>query len=668
MKKILIILMVLTVSLPLVLAQEEREEIQEREMLERELLERKPIVSQISNPDNVVSQSPAEQREVVANPQQQSSDPESSTITLELKNMDIVEVLKLLASKGGLDIVVSQNVRGRITLFLDDVPVWDAMQIIFETSALAYIEHEGILRIVTDREYEQQYGRKFHDRREVKIVPLQYAQAADVIRELKQLKSRIGNIIADDRTNSIILIDTPKSIEIMESAVSKLDVPVQTKIFTLKYTPVKSLEETLKKLISKKGTLHVDDYTNKIILSDTSDVIEQASLVVEEYDRPPYLETKIFTLSHGKFDTVEEKIKDMLTKDIGIIKSDERTNKIVITDLPEKIADVSRVIAAYDEPSRQVLIEAKIVQVALNDEYKMGINWQLILNSVWVSRIFGVDTIDLTLSQVFSTLSEIGTTDTDPFDNSVRASSPGGRSLVTGTLQEGHDFDAVINALKVAGKTNLLSSPRITAVNNQEARIQVGTREAFVTNTVVQSDTAATTAENVTFIDVGILLTVTPTIGEDNYITLKIKPEVSSVERTLTTAEGNQIPIVATQEAETTVMVKDGATIIMGGLIQDQQQKTTSKIPILGSIPILGVPFRQEHNVIKKNELVIFITPHLVTGELDLKTPSPEMLDYLDRLQEEMEAASGEEDLPEAPIKVEPIRKGSRGRQNFTHR
>ena len=570
-------------------------------------------------------------------------------ITLELKNMDVVEVIKLLSSKGGFDVVVSQNVRGRITLFLDEVPIWDALQIVFQTAGLAYVKQDDIIRIITDREYEQQYGRKFHERREVKIITLGNATVGEVVRELKLLKSRIGNVVADDRTNSIIILDTPDSIKIMEQALTKLDVSLETKVFELLYTPAKTLEEMLKTIISKEGILYVDDLTNKIIITDTPDVIRQASLIISEYDSPQYLETRVFSLSYGKFDNVEEKIKNLLTPDVGMVASDERTNKVVVTDLPEKIVEIAKVIKEYDEPSRQVLIEAKIVEVALNDEFNMGINWQMILNQALINKIFGSDTIEMVLSSVFETLSEVGVSDTQPFDNSVRVANPGGRTLITGTLSDGTDFDAIVNAIKIAGKTNLLSSPRILALNNQEARIQVGTREAFVTNTVVQGGDTSTTAENVTFVDVGIMLTVTPTIGEDGYITLKIKPEVSNVVRELETAQGNSIPIVGTQEAETTVMVKDGMTIIMGGLIQDKQVKTTSKIPIIGSIPLLGIPFRKEDNKIQKGELVIFLTPHIVTGDIDLNTPSKEMMEYLASLEEvEIEAANSEQEpVPE---------------------
>ena len=596
---------------------------------------------------------------------------ESKTITLELKNMDVVEVVKLLSSKGGFDIVISNNVRGRVSLFLDDVPVWDAIQIVFQTADLAYTKHEGIYRILTGREYEQEYGRKFYDQRKMKIINIKYAGVEEIVRNLKSLKSRIGNVIPDMRTNAVIILDTEDSIRDMEEAIKELDVLVETKVFDLKYSSAKSLEAMLKKILSKKGMFHVDDLTNKIVITDRDDVLEQAMILIGEYDKPTVLETKVFTLMYSKNDKMVEKVKDLLTKDIGTVKGDERTNKVVVTDLPQKMRQIEELIAEYDEKDLQVLIEAKIVQVALNDNFSMGINWNLVLNKVWVDRIFNTDTMDLALSSVFSTLSEIGRTDTDPFDSSTRSGHPGGRMLVSGTLASGHDFDTIIEALKVAGETNLLSSPRILALNNEKASIKVGTREAFVTNTVVQSTSSSTTAENVTFVDVGILLTVTPTINKNDFITLQIKPEVSNVSRTITTSQGNQVPIVATQEAETVVMVKSGSTVVMGGLIEDQQYKTSSRIPILGSVPILGIPFRTKADRVVKNELVIFLTPYLVSGGLDLKTPSPKMLDYLEKIDQERQKAADEVEFEKKQIAIKPIEKEStkvERNQSFTHR
>ena len=184
-----------------------------------------------------------------------------------------------------------------------------------------------------------------------------------------------------------------------------------------------------------------------------------------------------------------------------------------------------------------------------------------------------------------------------------------------------------LNFLQTVGNTKILSSPRIVALNGQESKILVGTKQAYVTTTVLSPGGGATvtTTEQINFVDVGVKLFVTPVIGEDGFITLKVKPEVSSVDSTITTAEGNTVPIVRVSQAETSLVVKDGVTVIIGGLIEDSKVDTKSGIPILSQIPILGIPFRSQDTNNQKTELVIFLTPKIVDGEAS----SPEAQDYL---------------------------------------
>jgi general secretion pathway protein D len=171
--------------------------------------------------------------------------------------------------------------------------------------------------------------------------------------------------------------------------------------------------------------------------------------------------------------------------------------------------------------------------------------------------------------------------------------------------------------------TNILSSPRITALNNEEAKILVGSTEPYVTTTTTTPATGAvTTAESVNFIDVGVKLFVTPVIHDDDYITMKIKPEVSSVTRFVTTGNKNTIPVVETSEAETTVMVKNGVTIVIGGLIKDEKIASVSKVPILGDIPLIGLAFKNTDEILRKTELVIFLTPQIISGDVHIEEVS----------------------------------------------
>jgi general secretion pathway protein D len=169
--------------------------------------------------------------------------------------------------------------------------------------------------------------------------------------------------------------------------------------------------------------------------------------------------------------------------------------------------------------------------------------------------------------------------------------------------------------LEQVGKTKLLSNPKLSVVNNQEAKIHVGRREVYVTTTTTAGTETNTISEEVNFIDVGIQLAVTPTINSDGFVTMKIRPEVSSVVDTYVTPSHNEIPIVDTSTAETTVVVKDNATIIIGGLRKDEEVSTTNRVPFLSSIPLLGLLFDHDVKANEQTELLILLTPTIVTGE-----------------------------------------------------
>ncbi len=374
--------------------------------------------------------------------------------------------------------------------------------------------------------------------------------------------------------------------------------PRQAKIFKLEYARAVDVVAVLNTLKSKVGSVISDNESGTVAIMDTPEKIAQMREAISSMDKEQV--TQVFELKYANAKEIEANLAGRLdAKGIGTIKADERSNSVVITALPRKMVEIENIIAELDKKTRQVLIEAKIVKVTLNPDFEMGVNWDLVLSESLKNAI---------------SLADIAAT----FPLPPTVTSFGKMRLMSSNLGNQSTYDVTIKLLKTVGDTKLLSSPRITAINNQEAKILVGTREAYVTNTVTQGQTTTTTAENVTFLDVGVQLTVVPIINEDGYVTMKIKPEVSSVARYLITPEQNQIPIVDTATAETRVMVKDGTTIIIGGLIKDETIRTTKKIPMLGDIPVLGMVFRQVKEEKEKTELVVFLTPHIVTGDNDM--------------------------------------------------
>ncbi len=446
---------------------------------------------------------------------------------LDLKNMDILDVLKLISQKSGLNIIAGQDVRGRVTVFLKDIEVMEALKIIVESYGWAYVKDGSIFKVMTAAEYEAKYERKFGQNTETRIKQLLFVKASDVAAILNEVKSRAGKIIAEDKSGTIILIDDPKKMDAMEEVIKTIDVPI---------------------------------------------------------------ETEVFELGYAKAEDISSKVSEVLTPAIGSMKFDERSNKVVISDTAQALEKIRKIINAFDEKDQQVLIEAKIIQITLSDEHKMGVDWEGIIRDF--------HSLDLTSN----------------FD--VLTSSDKSGRLSIGTVAS-DDYTALIEALDTVGTTNILSSPRIAAINNKEAKILVGSTEPYVTTTTTTpSSGPTTTAESVNFIDVGVKLYVTPTIHDDGFVTMKIKPEVSSVTSNLTTSNNNTIPVVETSEAETTVMVKNGVSIVIGGLIKDEKIKSTRKVPFLGDIPVMGFAFRNQDDETTKTEIVIFLTPTIITGDV----------------------------------------------------
>lgn len=445
---------------------------------------------------------------------------------IDFKEMDVADVLKVISQKSGINIVAGNNVTGRVTLYLKDVDVRDVLNIIAMSNDLAFAEKDNLIHVMTGADYERNYGRKFFKKTGRVIQKLIFVHVIDVLPLLERMKSAAGTIIADDKTNTIVLVDMPGSIEEMQAFLKEVDVPRIT------------------------------------------DVIE---------------------LNYARAEDIAEKINPILTPNVGTIRFDKRSNKISVTDIPNKLEEISRVVHAFDVKEREVAIEARIVQVILNDRFRMGIDWQGLVEEYHDMKLIG------------------------NFD--VLGANDKKGELSVGTLAQ-DNYEAMIQALTEYGTTNNLSSPHIIAVNNQEAKILVGSSEPYVTSTTTTPASGPTTvAESINFIEVGVKLYVTPTIHKDGYVTMKIKPEVSSVTKTITTGNNNTIPVVETSEAETTVIVKDGVTIIIGGLIKDEKIHTDKKVPVLGDIPLLGTLFRSKDHSLRKTELVIFLTPRIISGD-----------------------------------------------------
>jgi type IV pilus assembly protein PilQ len=320
------------------------------------------------------------------------------------------------------------------------------------------------------------------------------------------------------------------------------------------------------------------------------------------------LVSKTFYLSFAKAEEVL-KIIDKLASKRGFINYDERTNAVIVRDLESNLELISAVIKSLDTITPQVLIETKVIETDLGANENMGITWGLQLSASGASKptIFP-----------FTTKAPAGSF--NPASTSFAAApTPGLASANAAGFSYGtinaSQLSAALNILSTRSKTHTLSNPRVVTLENEKTVINVGIQYPEAT----YSFNASTGQEQVTgytFIPIGVNFEVTPHVNNPGLITLDVHPQISAIDTNVTAPSINNtsFPVLSNEEARTKVMVENGKTLVIAGLITDKVQVTKNKVPLLGDLPFVGQLFRSSTTTKSRVELLIFITPHVITA------------------------------------------------------
>ncbi|NNN07194.1 MAG: type IV pilus secretin PilQ [Elusimicrobia bacterium] len=336
--------------------------------------------------------------------------------------------------------------------------------------------------------------------------------------------------------------------------------------------------------------------------------------------------TKVIQLNYAKPEDVKKTVDAVRTAEgrLGNTSVDDKTNSVIVTETLEGMTATENLVGQLDQRPQQVLIEAKIVEVNASMMFDYGVQWsQYGAQNGSVGGQPGLSTYGSPVGY-FSTTSNqpatlmapgasggmfpIGATGQGtgvqlPADNIFGA-------LTLGRITSSYIINATITAAASEGKAKILSDPKIATLNNQAATIAVTSQIPYVTSNV--SPTAATVTETVNYVTTGITLTVTPTINADGRILLIIQPNVSQPSATAAANTQTGAPAIDTRNANTTVLVRDGETVVIGGLISDSVSDTISKIPFLGDIPVLGWLFKKKSQSRTRMELLIFVTTRIM--------------------------------------------------------
>jgi type IV pilus assembly protein PilQ len=318
--------------------------------------------------------------------------------------------------------------------------------------------------------------------------------------------------------------------------------------------------------------------------------------------------TKIFTVNNANVDKLRESIeKGKILSPRGTVSTDLRTRALIVKDIQASIEEVQKLITALDKPTRQVMIEARIVEMTTTYSQSLGVEWGM----TGKSKAGRGDSLSAVGSQG-STVPGGLSSGSGLFNLPAATSALPATSAITFgylTADKTLGLDLRLSAIETTGKVRVIASPKIMTLDNQEATIRQGKK---IPITTVQQATATTgiATFSTVYIDAMLKLTVTPQISPDGAIVMKL--ELIKDEPNYATKDNQGNPQIDTRQASTQVVLNDGETVVIGGIINNSETKTTNEVPGLSKIPLIGEIFKQRDVETSNFELLIFLTPRLM--------------------------------------------------------
>lgn len=304
---------------------------------------------------------------------------------------------------------------------------------------------------------------------------------------------------------------------------------------------------------------------------------------ISEAEKKEALETAIYQINYARADELKNVVTRLLSER-GKTESDSRANTLIITDIPRVLVNMDSVVMKLDRPTAQVLIEAKFVEVDVKTSKEIGVNWNIGNTTNPLANTRAGGQVDLGVSE-----------------------SAG--SVTFGTLENGVDINSVITALEVENSAEILSQPSVLINDNDQATILSGKKIPI--NVLDEAGNIVTE-----FFDVAVKLNVTPHVNPDNEVLMTLNPEVSELSGESTVTGG---VVILTSSVNTTLLVKNGQTVVIGGVIRSKEGVLDRRVPLLHAIPLFGQLFKFESRTLDKTELLVFVTPRVVPANIASK-------------------------------------------------
>ncbi|HTF97609.1 MAG TPA: type II secretion system secretin GspD [Cellvibrio sp.] len=623
--------------------------------------------------------------------------------TVNFNDSDIQEVIKFIAGATGKTIIIDPKVRGPIKVIntkpLNAKELYELFLASLDVHGFTAVESGNIVRIVMNRDARnlpiptENNVKNKDDLYITQVIPLKNTSAAKILAALRPLVPQYGHLTTYEPSNALIITDTRANVARMNELVIQLDKigMTHTDVIPLKYAnaaDVVAMLTQLEKPDPNRGmttsppVIVADKRTNAVVISGDDLTRQRLKLLVDDLDRPQTRNNnvRVIYLKYAKAEEVSKVLSGMLQNVGGgkpaegapanvtqaAVQADEATNSVLITADVETMDTLLSIVDSLDIRRAQVLVEAIIVEITGNNEKELGIEWMYQADDSG----FGGFAPGSGLSSVGGpALSLLENPDSNSALGTLASGIAGAKSPIfgVGRLGSNIDFLSVLKMLQKHESSNLLSTPSLLTTDNTEASILVGQQVPFVTGSytgMTGTNTGNTNSFSSPFNtvnreDVGIKLQVTPQINEGDSLVLDIEQEISSVIGS--TSNSPNGPTTSKREIKTQILAGDGQTVVLGGLIQDQLTKGDQRVPVLGSIPVLGHLFRSQSSKKDKTNLLIFLKPTIIRTDEVLTGATAEKYQFLRDQQIQFQRKRGilasKRDVPILPEWEEQIRK-----------
>ena len=555
---------------------------------------------------------------------------------VNLKDADISAFISQIADITGKSFVIDPRVKGKVTVVstetMNTEAVYELFLSVLQVHGYAAVPAGDVIMVVQQNSVKQQ-GRdleaKFATQSQemvTKVIMIKNTPALDLVPIMRPLVAKYGHLAGVKSANALIISDHASNINRIEQIIDRLDKSgsEEIEVIQLKEAWVGNVVTMLQSLDPDKvaqgkgsgsgaGSIRVvaDERSNRLIIKGEKTSRERIRTLIQQLDKPSYFSgsTKVIRLKYADAKKLAELLKGVMSesdsggkdankaKGKASIHADEELNALVVRAEPSVLKEIDEIIHELDVRRAQVLIESAIVEVTGEVSDSLGFQWAVgDTDNPVAGTNFG------NAGQSISTLAAGVASGTPTLSNGLTL---GGFKETNGQV----DFGVILQALESQSNTNLLSTPSIMTLDNQEAEIIVGQNVPFLTGST-SSSSNSNPFTTISREDIGVTLKIKPHIHEGNEVRLEVEVSAESVANT--TVQGQADLITNKRKLKTMILAADQETIVLGGLISDDVIETESKVPILGDIPLLGWLFKSKSTQHVKRNLMVFLRPTIV--------------------------------------------------------